>query len=67
MLRGTVAEGRVSAKSGYISGTRGYAGYASTTSGYPLVFAVLSNNYAGSAGGMRRKIERLMVKMVEGN
>lgn len=66
MFKGTVAAGKISAKSGYISGTRGYAGYATTTKGQSLIFAIISNNYACSAGAMRRKMEPLMRMMVEG-
>ncbi|MEL6133898.1 MAG: D-alanyl-D-alanine carboxypeptidase/D-alanyl-D-alanine-endopeptidase [Bacteroidota bacterium] len=67
MFKGTVAVGKISAKSGYISGTRGYAGYATTVKGQPLIFAIISNNYACSAGAMRKKMEPLMRMMVEGN
>jgi len=66
MLKGTVAEGRVHAKSGYISGTRAYAGFAETTSGRQLIFAVMVSRYACSAGEMGDKLERLMLAIVAG-
>lgn len=66
MLKGTVAEGKLRAKSGYISGVRSYAGYASANDGRLLAFTMIANYYDCSAGEMRRKFERLMVKIVEG-
>ncbi|MEL6251421.1 MAG: D-alanyl-D-alanine carboxypeptidase/D-alanyl-D-alanine-endopeptidase [Bacteroidota bacterium] len=63
MMRGTVAEGRVRAKSGYIAGVRSYTGYVRTQSGQHWAFSMISNNYSCSAGAMRRKLEKLMVAM----
>ncbi|MCI4669384.1 MAG: D-alanyl-D-alanine carboxypeptidase/D-alanyl-D-alanine-endopeptidase [Bacteroidia bacterium] len=66
MLRGTPAEGRLRAKSGYISGVRSYAGFVKAKSGKDLIFVVISNNYACSAGQMRRKLEKIMVGVANG-
>ncbi|RMG73862.1 MAG: hypothetical protein D6722_03170 [Bacteroidetes bacterium] len=66
MLRGTAAEGRLRAKSGYIAGVRGYAGYVTTPDGRELAFAMLANYYSCSAGAMRRKFETLMLRLAEG-
>ena len=66
MLRGTTAEGRLRAKSGFIAGVRGYAGIVDTVNGKKLAFAMISNNYACSAGQMRRKLETLMVSLADG-
>ena len=63
--RGTPAEGKVRAKSGYMGRVRGYTGYAETKSGQLLTFAVLSNNYTCTTSEMTGKIARLMVRMVE--
>lgn len=65
MLRGTAAEGRLRAKSGYVSGARGYAGYVKTRAGRELIFSIVSNNYACGAGAMRRKLEKVMAKIAE--
>ncbi len=65
MLRGTRAEGRLRAKSGYISAVRSYAGYVETSGNRLVAFAMLANNFTCSAGQMRIKFERLMVKMAE--
>lgn len=66
MLKGTAAEGRLRAKSGFISGVRGYAGYVETLDGRLLSFCMLANYFDCGAGEMRRKFERLMVGMAEG-
>lgn len=63
MLKGTAAEGRLSAKSGYIAGVRSYTGYVTTRSGQRWAFSMIANNYSCSAGAMRRKLEKLMVAM----
>lgn len=67
MLRGTAAEGRLRAKSGYISAVRSYTGYVTTVNGRELTFAVIANNFSCGAGAMRRKLEVLMAKMAAGN
>ena len=66
MLKGTAAEGRLRAKSGYIAGVRGYAGYVTTVEGRELAFVMLANYYSCSAAAMRRKFETLMVRLAEG-
>lgn len=63
MGAGTVAEGRVMAKSGYINGIRTYSGYITTVSGRHLAFVVMANNFTCSAHQMKKKIEKLMVEM----
>ncbi|OAV43967.1 D-alanyl-D-alanine carboxypeptidase/D-alanyl-D-alanine-endopeptidase [Lewinella sp. 4G2] len=44
-LRGTGAEGRLSAKSGSLHAVRCYAGYTTARDGRELAFAVMVNNY----------------------
>lgn len=63
MGAGTVAEGRVMAKSGYINGIRTYSGYITTVSGRHLAFVVMANNFTCSAHQMKKKIEKLMIEM----
>ncbi|WNJ21468.1 D-alanyl-D-alanine carboxypeptidase/D-alanyl-D-alanine-endopeptidase [Pontibacter sp. G13] len=60
MLRGTLAEGKLFAKSGYINGVRAYTGYVQTQNGKIVAFALISNHYACTAGQMRRKLEPVM-------
>jgi len=63
ICQGTAAAGKVRAKSGYLSGVRGYAGYAKTKSGQMLAFAVMVNNYTGSPFSMKKQLAKLMVSM----
>ncbi len=65
-LRGTVAEGKVRAKSGYISGVRGYVGYAELPDGRVVAFAFIANHYEGSTGAMGRRLEGLMEALAAG-
>lgn len=65
-MKGTAAEGRVRAKSGYISGVRGYVGYVDLPDGRRLAFAFIANHFEGSVGSISRKWEALMVKLAEG-
>ena len=43
-------------KSGTISDCVAYAGYQTTSSGVPVVFAIIVNNYSGSTKAMRHKM-----------
>lgn len=61
MLRGTIAEGRLRAKSGYIGGVRAYAGLVQARSGKTYAFAMIANHFDCTPGEMRRKFEKLMV------
>ena len=65
MLRGTAAEGRLWAKSGFISGVRAYTGYVERADGRILAFAMMANHFSGGSGAMRRKLEGLMARMAE--
>lgn len=47
-------------KSGTIGGVLGYAGYHTASDGTPLVFAVLANNYQGTAQPMRNRMFKLL-------
>lgn len=65
MCRGTAAELKVWAKSGYISRVRTYAGYVETRSGKRLCFAMMANNYTCTNAVAKNFLEGLMVAMAE--
>lgn len=66
MFKGSVAENNLRAKSGYISGVRSYCGYYLNKNNELRSFSFIVNNYDISAGEMKRKMEQIMIKMVEG-
>ena len=63
MLKGTVAEGRLRAKSGTLERVRAYSGYATAHNGKLLAFSIIANNYEGSGGAIRQKLEQLMLEL----
>lgn len=65
MFRGTVAAGNVRAKSGTIKRVRSFTGYANSKSGQQLTFCIIANNFSGSGGAIRRKMEKLMLSMCQ--
>ena len=60
-LKGTIAEGRLRAKSGTLKRVRSYTGYVRSKSGDMRCFSIIVNDFAGSGGTMRRKMEQLML------
>ncbi|MCC7301389.1 MAG: D-alanyl-D-alanine carboxypeptidase/D-alanyl-D-alanine-endopeptidase [Bacteroidia bacterium] len=62
---GTSADGKIRAKSGYMTRVRSYAGYVTTKSGRRLSFSMISNNHQLDAIGIRNVMERLMILMAE--
>lgn len=66
-LRGTGAAGKVRAKTGTLNRVRSLAGYITAKSGRQLAFCVITNNFTGSGGVMRKKMENLILKIWETN
>ncbi|MFB6257449.1 MAG: D-alanyl-D-alanine carboxypeptidase/D-alanyl-D-alanine-endopeptidase [Flavobacteriales bacterium] len=62
---GTAAEGRIRAKSGYMSGVLAYAGYAKARDGEWKAFALIANGFTCSASSMRNKMEKVLVELVK--
>lgn len=65
--KGTAAKGRVMAKSGTMTRVKSYAGYVKTKSKKNVAFAIIANNYNCSAREMRKKMEKVMIKLAEIN
>lgn len=61
--KGTALDGKMRAKSGYMTGNRGYAGFMTLASGRKVAFALMANHYDISAASMRLKMEDLLQKI----
>jgi D-alanyl-D-alanine carboxypeptidase/D-alanyl-D-alanine-endopeptidase (penicillin-binding protein 4) len=62
-MKGTPAEGNAIAKTGSMSNVRTIAGYVWTADDEPLAFAIMANNFEGSAAGVTATIDKLIVTM----
>jgi len=65
MLKGTNAANNLTAKSGYMKGTRSYAGYVTNNSNKLLSFTVIVNNYTCSNTQMKSYLEEILLKIAE--
>lgn len=65
MCKGTVASGRVSAKSGTMTRIKSYAGYVTTKNKKNIAFALIVNNFNCSSFKMKKKMEKIMIKLAE--
>lgn len=63
MFRGTSAVGKIRAKSGTLKRVRSFTGYATTRAGKEVAFSIIVNNFSGSGGAMRKKLEKVMLAM----
>jgi len=61
--KGIPLKGKVSAKSGYMTRVRSYAGYVTTKNKKKIAFALIVNNYNCSASQMKKKMEEIIVKL----
>jgi D-alanyl-D-alanine carboxypeptidase/D-alanyl-D-alanine-endopeptidase (penicillin-binding protein 4) len=64
-LRSTPAEGNIRAKTGSMSHVSALAGYARTTGGRTLAFAIFVNNYTSPASEIRAVIDRMCMLLVQ--
>ncbi|KAA3634634.1 MAG: D-alanyl-D-alanine carboxypeptidase/D-alanyl-D-alanine-endopeptidase [Bacteroidetes bacterium] len=62
-LRGTVAEGKLRAKTGTLENVRSFAGYATNNQGKKLAFCIIVNNHNCSGSALRKKLAPLMQAM----
>jgi serine-type D-Ala-D-Ala carboxypeptidase/endopeptidase (penicillin-binding protein 4) len=62
-MRGTVAQGNVRAKTGYIDKARSLSGYVTTADGRLLLFSMLCNNYVVPTATVNRVQDSLAVRL----
>ena len=65
--KGTAAQGKIKAKSGYMTRVRSYSGYVTTKNNKNIAFALIVNNYNCTPYQMKKKMEKIMVKLAEIN
>ena len=63
--KGTVAHGKVRAKSGTMTRVKSYAGYVTTKNKRNIAFAIIANNYNCSSFQMKKKMEKIIIKLAE--
>jgi D-alanyl-D-alanine carboxypeptidase/D-alanyl-D-alanine-endopeptidase (penicillin-binding protein 4) len=63
MCKGTIAEGKVMAKSGSMQKIRSYSGYVQGKDGGLYAFSIIVNNYTCGSTEIRSKLEKMMVAM----
>jgi len=63
--KGTVAHGKVHAKSGTMTRVKSYAGYVTTKNKRKIAFAIIANNYNCSSFQMKKKLEKIIIKLAE--
>ncbi len=64
-MKGTAAEGRVQAKTGSFTNARSIAGFVTTADGEPLVFDIMTNNYAAPISSVDRVSDAILVALAE--
>jgi serine-type D-Ala-D-Ala carboxypeptidase/endopeptidase (penicillin-binding protein 4) len=64
-FRRSAARGNLRAKSGTLENVRCFSGYATTTSGRTLAYALIVNHYNGSRNDLMDEMEILLTKLCE--
>ncbi len=60
-----IAIGKIRAKSGTITRTRAFSGYANTLDGRLIAFSVILNNFTCSQNDIRKRLEQFMADLVK--
>ena len=66
-LKGTIAQGRVYAKTGSLGGVKSLSGYATTNHGDQIAFSILSNNSNVAAKKITDAIDAIIENVVDDN
>ena len=64
-MKSTAAEGNARAKTGSMSNVRALAGYVTSASGEPLVFALLANNFDAPGEAITRAEDAIVVRLAQ--
>lgn len=67
MFKGSIAEGKLRAKSGTINNVKAYSGYVTSKSGREIAFSMVVNNFSCKSSEARAKLEQLMIALAEFN
>jgi D-alanyl-D-alanine carboxypeptidase/D-alanyl-D-alanine-endopeptidase (penicillin-binding protein 4) len=62
-LSGTVAEGRVRAKTGTVDNVRAIAGYVHALNGETLMFSIIANNFTASTSVIDDAADRALIRL----
>ena len=62
-MKGTLAEGNVRAKTGYVDKARSLSGYVTTADGQPLLFSILCNNWTTPTSAVERVQDAIAVRL----
>ncbi|MFN7915877.1 MAG: D-alanyl-D-alanine carboxypeptidase/D-alanyl-D-alanine-endopeptidase [Vicinamibacterales bacterium] len=64
-MKGTIAEGKVQAKTGSFTNARSMAGFVDSADGEPLVFDIMTNNYAAPTAQVDRVSDAIVAALAE--
>jgi D-alanyl-D-alanine carboxypeptidase len=62
-MKGSVAEGRIRAKTGTIASVKSFAGYVHTVTGRKLIFSLIVNDFDGRVKLVKKKLEWVLISM----
>ncbi len=64
-MKGSIAEGRIRAKTGTINYVKSFAGYCNTITGRKLIFSLIVNDYEGRTRIVKKKLESVLIDMAK--
>lgn len=65
MFKGSIAKGKLRAKSGTVNHVKAFAGYVTSKSGREIAFSMAVNNFSCKPGEATEKLEQLMIALAE--
>ncbi len=64
-MKGSIAQGRIRAKTGTINYVKSFAGYCNTITGRKLIFSLIVNDYEGRTRIVKKKLESVLIDMAK--